>query len=359
MGGSDKPAAAEGASTYRQRRVPAFEGIRGLALLPIIYEHAALGTPLGPFALEIFFVLSGFLIGGILMDTVGTPGWFGRFFERRVRRIWPLYYVVLAVLVVSDPFVRIHSGLNPWLLAVLLGNIAPLLNSHHHRWGAILWSVSLEEQFYLLLPPIVALLRRSLLPFALVGLVVLSVVCRHEFAVTQTNEFCFMFPLCRLDGFSIGALAAWVVRYRPGWSRFATPLAIVAGALEAYAMHQGPLWERSIRVGDIGAIAWTDVAVWQTMSSLFAAGLVVALNGGQLAWARWLRAPLVYLGTISYGMYLFHGMVLEWAKTHLYLSPVKRFVWVALVTIVPATLSWFGMERRLLARGAPSTIAKG
>jgi peptidoglycan/LPS O-acetylase OafA/YrhL len=340
-----------------QRRVVALDGIRGVCVLPIVYMHAARGTSLGPLALEVFFVLSGFLIGGILLDTVGTPGWARRFYLRRTLRVWPLYYLAVAILLLTDPFVQRHSGLNPWLVATFLANIAAIVSPHHERWGAILWSTAVEEHFYLLLPPIVALMKRRFLPVALLLLAASSIVCRHDLARTQSNEFCYAFTFCRLDGLGRGGLTPWMARGRPPGARLAPTVALVAGCLEAYTLSQGPLWERAVGTGATRSIAWMDVAIWQTMSTFAAGALILALDTGRLdLLGRALSVrPLRLLGRISYGMYIFHGMAIEIMNTHVHWPPLVRFGVVMITTLPVAAASWHWFERPLLSL-APSSI---
>jgi peptidoglycan/LPS O-acetylase OafA/YrhL len=340
-----------------QRRIVALDGLRGICVLPVVYQHAAKGTPLGPMALEVFFVLSGFLIGGILMDTVGARGWASRFLLRRTLRVWPLYYLAVAVLLLTDPFVLRRSGLSPWLLATFLANIAVMVSRHHERWGAILWSAAVEEHFYVLLPPVVALVKRSVLPAVLLLIATSSIVCRHELARRETNEVCYVFTFCRLDGLALGALTAWIARERPALARHAPIVALVAASLAMYATTQGTLWERAVETGTTHSISWMDVAVWQTMSSVGAAALILSLDAGRLdLLARVLRlGPLPWLGRISYGMYIFHGMVIEILNTHVHWPPIVRFVVVMIATLPVAVASWRWLERPLLSL-APSSI---
>lgn len=341
------------------RRIPAFDGIRGLALLFVICNHCALVPALGPLGVEIFFALSGFLIGGILLDTVGTPGWAWRFYSRRTLRIWPLYYVALLVLVVTDPFVHDRAGMNFGLLAVFLGNVA-VLAPNVHRWGGVMWTVAVEEHFYLLVPAIVALVRRSWLPFVITAIAALSVACRYYVSGHYDHLVAYAITPCRLDGLALGVLGAWVVRNRPQWSRFMPPVAVVAFALEAYTLWTGPpMWERSGNRYVGYHITWETVAFWQMLSTFGTVAVLIAIHEGRMRWFERLLSIRVlrFYGTISYCAYLFHGLFIEIVNTHVLLPPPLRFLVVLAPSTALATLSWRYFEKPLLSR-APSSLAE-
>src|SRR5437899_698335 len=200
VGRSPRRGVRAGASEEAQARgdqMPVLDGLRGVAILLVILNHA-IAWPLQPattrvdavvgvvayagwMGVDLFFVLSGFLISGILLDTRGQPGWWPNFIARRALRIFPLYYGALTVLFVLLPCLVRCSNTElvtlqenqRWywtytvnLLAALThGRGTPLYTAH-------LWSLSIEEQFYLIWPLIVWACRpRTLLRVA--GLAVL------------------------------------------------------------------------------------------------------------------------------------------------------------------------------------------
>jgi peptidoglycan/LPS O-acetylase OafA/YrhL len=224
-------------ATLSSRHVASLDGLRGIAVLIVLLHHLAAGSlpnaPLGWHlvrnvlylgwsGVDLFFVLSGFLITGILLDTKDASNYFQSFYARRVLRIFPLYYLVLTAIVLLS-----YGSHGWWLNSVLpsphdrpfyfayLNNWLPL-----ERQGSIIghfWSLAVEEQFYLVWPLGVWLLpRRRVLPVALlVGVVaplILRVVLATQFVPSSrwgTNT------LTRgLDPLLMGAVLACLVRQR-------------------------------------------------------------------------------------------------------------------------------------------------
>src|SRR4051812_8053988 len=169
---------------------PGLDGLRGLAILMVMILHFGGTTEQGMSGLnlwfsritgagwcgvDLFFVLSGFLITGILYDAKGTPGGLRNFYARRVLRIFPLYYATLIVLFVILPLlapgpnpgldkVALHQG---WLWLYLSNFAAVFIGDHTFAAGLVqaghFWSLAIEEQFYLVWPLIVLTLRRETL----------------------------------------------------------------------------------------------------------------------------------------------------------------------------------------------------
>ena len=152
-----------------RRHIAQLDGLRGLAVLLVLLAHSAIAftrvpslkwiDSYGSLGVQLFFVLSGFLITGILLDSKGTPYFFRNFFVRRGLRIYPLYYALLGFVVFSGVVHR--HGVHWWPYILYLSNFfggitqpAPL---------GVAWSLAVEEQFYLLWPFIVSVLSlRSL-----------------------------------------------------------------------------------------------------------------------------------------------------------------------------------------------------
>lgn len=158
--GTDRPIAAG--------HLLPLDGVRGLAILMVICSHAfesnynsggflirTIGHVLfyGFFGVDLFFVLSGFLITGILYDSVNDRGYFRKFYARRALRIFPLYYGVLAVCLLLTRPLHLHWGDMGWLLAFYLQNLHPMKIMSFSPGAPIglfhFWSLAVEEQFYL------------------------------------------------------------------------------------------------------------------------------------------------------------------------------------------------------------------
>lgn len=314
---SPRPAPSVPASA----RVDALDGLRGVAVLSVVVMHAALlglamssmggeaeagllrgylsVALLGWCGVDLFFVLSGFLITGILVRSVGRPHYFRNFYARRALRIFPLYYAVLVLLL----FVLERGVTSP---AERLSYFLYYQNLYFATWGhlqqdparTITWSLAVEEQFYLLWPAVVAWLApRRLVAFCFVtigGAIGVRLLLVHS----GCKDAYFLTP-CRLDALAAGALLALSPR-PPAWCG-TVGLLVGATGLYALAIAGGSSLPDSPLMQGFGLLAALLFAV---------GGLVSALGQGWLArccrW-RWLRS----LGCYSYCIYLTHWLVLE------------------------------------------------
>src|SRR2546426_3790254 len=196
------PATVVGAPA-RGDHMPALDGLRGFAMLLVFLNHA-IALPLEPAttridaavhviaygagwtAIDLFFVLSGFLITGILLDTQGQPRWWPNFVVRRVLRIFPLYFGALTVLFVllprlvhwSEPQFDTLQANQTWYWTYTVNLLTALTHGRGTPLGtAHFWSLSIEEQFYLIWPLIVWACK----PRALLRLVALALVAGLAF----------------------------------------------------------------------------------------------------------------------------------------------------------------------------------
>lgn len=307
------------------RSVPALDGIRGLAILAVLFhqliiDRATSSSELARFmvpvqagwvGVELFFVLSGFLITGILLDTRAADNRWSSFFMRRCLRIFPPYYFVLAVLfwVVPRVFVLPHSLLMQfqhqswyWLYianwAVIWGNtISPL---------APYWSLSVEEQFYLVWPLLVFTIEQRNLIRGCILAACTALTLRIGLVFAHVNpEIVYEGTFTRMDALTVGALTAIVVRRHDFLARILPQLprfvAVTSVAVLAVALVSGG-FARTNRVtltlGHSVLIPW------------FACWILVALRdsvqgfgrvGAFLSWA-----PLRLFGKHSYVIYLIH-----------------------------------------------------
>jgi peptidoglycan/LPS O-acetylase OafA/YrhL len=301
--------------------IPALDGLRGLAIAGVLACHfgnawpgagpldraVRAATDLGWTGVDLFFVLSGFLITGILVDSVGAPGWWRGFLVRRALRIFPLYYLALALFGLFGPALGL---VDPWTFGrwgawywAYLGNWA-----YAARQGipalSHFWSLAVEEQFYLLWPLVVLAARGRRLLAVTAGLVLLSPALRAWIVHGSGWPVgtAFRVTLGRLDGLAMGALLAVLLR-APGaraWVARAWPWAAALGAAGFLAlaaplgfdMHRAPLevWSHSLLAVAFGGV------------------LVGAIFGGWLPRAL-AAAPLRALGKVSYGVYVWHYFI--------------------------------------------------
>ena len=374
-------------ATGGHARVPALDGLRGIAvLLVMVYHFSYAGSfssspvdaayarvsGVGWMGVDLFFVLSGFLITGILYDSRGREGYFSSFYARRVLRIFPLYYAfVLLVLPVAalvgtpDPahtLGRLHEHLGWYLgygvnfmLTFYGGWKADILSTSH------LWSLAVEEQFYLLWPPLVLLLSRRALIRTSAALAVAALLVRVGLLLGGAGEVAaFVLPFARMDALLLGGLVALGVRELGSvapLARRAPDVLAVSGVVAVATLASAPARTSY-------ASPWVQTVGYSAIAVFFAALLVTALAApAGSRWARLLRAPsLATLGKYSYALYVFHPMVMMtlqavgWGPGRfaglggtVQLGVHLGFTaFAALVSLAVAWLSWNLLERRFL-----------
>jgi len=358
--------------------VPALDGLRGVAVLLVLafhfahidgeggtVERALLGAARSGWAgVDLFFVLSGFLITGILLDARGTTGYFRAFYLRRVLRIFPLYYAYLAILFfllpALFPALEVKGATQGWLWTYL-GNILFAREGGFQAspYTGHFWSLAVEEQFYLLWPFLVWLLPRRRLAVLCVGLVAGAFVLRFAIHRTTFNATAaYVLTPARMDALAMGALVAIAMREPAWWPRvrLGAPwvLSAAAGAVAAVWVGQGGLFG-----GDPVVQVWA----FGPIAAGFAALLVLAVDGnGGSPLSRGLTRPgLRAAGKYSYGLYVLHypvllaleaaGLTSAMLAGRLggRLAGVAAFVAIAgAVTFAGALLSWDLLEKRFL-----------
>lgn len=311
-------------SAAEETRVPALDGVRGIAILLVMAHHFAQHllprhpidqvvlsvTRAGWIGVDLFFVLSGFLITGILYDTRQARNYFRSFYARRILRIFPLYYAALAVMFVLPRLVGIdvldHTNSHwPWYW-LYVSNVLTATDGWNSRFVAHFWSLAIEEQFYLVWPLLVFLLPRRWLLGLCGGMIVVAAVMRGLLydagAGTTAN---FTFTLTRADALAMGAGVALLMRSPrgPAYLRrlapwvcgFALPAAVIA--LWSSGGVAWDMWGPPGQVGGYTIIALASAAVvaWSVTSP------------GQAPLNRFFGSrSLGFLGKYSYAMYVIH-----------------------------------------------------
>src|SRR3954469_17134562 len=214
--------------------LPVLDGLRGIAILAVIVYHYAfelqhghgLGGAIyellhqGRHGVDLFFVLSGFLITGILLDTRESPRYFRTFYARRILRIFPLYFFYLAaVALLLTRWWTSHFGYNPWAGVSFWPYFLYFENfKSHHMFNDLflghLWSLAVEEQFYTVWPLLVALMPRRLLGWTAMGFVCFAVIYRFCMVgkSLEVSFFVNTFTVASLDSLALGALTAMLLR---------------------------------------------------------------------------------------------------------------------------------------------------
>ena len=355
----DAPSAsgpAAGAGT----RIPPLDGLRAFAVLLVILQHtvpvAVVQAGLfgvGIYGVRLFFVLSGFLIPGILMQSrdvqvprEGLGAALRTFFARRALRIWPLYYLVLLVAVLFDAH-GFDADL-PWHF-LYLSNFRIAENGHWHPLGP-LWSLSVEEQFYLVWPFVVLLTPPRRLPAVLIGTVALGLVSRVGLALlgdTVVDDMrATIYPTSALDSLALGGLLAWHVATHPSaalWRARVCGWCGVAGGvvLATVLLLSGtPAARMSQHVGEgLGAAL---VSLWLVERA--------ARQVRHGAWGILWMKPHVAVGAVSYGVYLYHALfialvhklpALFWMTVPPYNAIFPHVVLVVSLSLAFASWRWF------------------
>jgi peptidoglycan/LPS O-acetylase OafA/YrhL len=342
------------AGQFQTGRILELDSLRGLAALAVVIFHTnSSWLPFGWAAVDLFFVLSGYLITAIILSHGDSPGFLGRFYVRRGLRTWPVYYLVIAAICLASPLLKrpcLWSSL-PFTLTYTqgLGRIWSTANEPFSPYLAHTWSLAIEEQFYVFWPALLLLVgRRYIVPLAIVC-VACSVIARSQGV---------WWDLCsRSDGLILGGLLAAAradrgksASSRSVYSVFSTAIPLGAAAAFIY----------------LGALALSagiqpDVLLpSHPASTLLAFNLLwlgvihAVLERSESRSIRLLRLPpLVHLGQASYGLYLYHfpvlAILLEITRELGFMGKVYpvRIVSIGL-SIVLAGLSWRFVEQPIL-----------
>jgi peptidoglycan/LPS O-acetylase OafA/YrhL len=345
------------------KRIPQLDGLRGVAIaLVLTYHYLAFantfGAPrffrplfwvfsLGWSGVDLFFVLSGFLIGGILLDARGSSNYFRVFYTRRVCRIFPLYFAFLALAFFASRFSPLRL---PWHWYLLFAQ--NFWMAAHQSLGSSsifpTWSLAVEEQFYLLLPALIYFVKPSRLPWFLGAGIVLAPLIR---AAIYLKDPASIFPAyvllpCRMNALLMGVAAAYLFRQPEIWNAIRSrrrqlwlALEVLTG-LSVFLLFHPTVDEPLERLAgfDFFAVLYTVILVL----SLTDDGLGKALRN------RW----LVGLGGIAYCVYLIQQPIFELMRRLVGAHDGVLTATLALpVIIIIAKISWKWFERPFVQLG--------
>ena len=342
------------------QRFAQLDALRALAVVSVVASHTLdlkrhPWAQSGGYGVQLFFVLSGFLITGILIRArsgaetleVSRGSVLQAFYIRRFLRIFPIYYLTVAV-VATLGIANMRSEF-PWHLAYL-SNWHLALQGHWNEGGTShFWSLAVEEQFYLIWPLVVLMLPRRALPWSILAMIVIG-------------------PLTRI---SLEGLGMW-----PDGASIVTPSALDSlglGCLLAYARHAGlgerwatirrflPLIAASIFILGRVYAGYSEPETIDNLASSLWFPLVALwlVDRASLGFKGWLGAalqsrPLTYIGTISYGIYLFHALVVPVMRDlerrlgfdlAIPEAGPGQFVGVMAISVAAAALSWTVFEQ--------------
>ena len=317
-------------------RMPALDGLRGLAIAVVMIHHflpydnqptSSIGkfffflASTGWCGVDLFFVLSGFLITGILLDAKGTPHYFRNFYARRTLRIFPLYYAVLAGVFLLAPRIWPRAFAAPDLAALLhrqgwlwtytlnwpITRYPNGLDLFHGGWLFLspYWSLAVEEHFYLIWPAVVYCCSRRALLWVCGGCIAGSLLVRLELFHLGNEWGIYMFTPSRVDALAIGGGIAAALRIGSPWlrdlSRHLTWLPFALAAVWLWSVWRDPLRDRIFAV----TVGYLLIAL------LFAALLLRCVTAPAGAPIRRVFENhfLGLLGQYSYGLYVYHVLL--------------------------------------------------
>jgi len=359
------------------KRIAELDGLRGLAIAFVLWHH--LVDPFLPLGaahwlgwvqaagnlawagVDLFFILSGFFIGGILIDHRESPRLARVFYLRRALRILPLFYLTLLVALtlawadwgVSSP------DFAPWVYGLFLSNVGLALQNHWEAFlMSVLWSLAVEEQFYLIAPWVVRAISPTRLPALLLGLILGAMVLRAglKWHYPDLQVAIHVLTPLRMDALAWGALVAWAVRApaaRPFFQRLQATwrfwLLCCAALLLALTANRAAI-----------GTAMQAYLGYTVISMSFALLVAVTVTVQPRRLRQFLSLPaLTHLGRHSYFVYLWHVIIglnlIKWLGGPDFVLNSPAGLLVVLVGIGAtwwaAVVSWKHFESPLLKLG--------
>jgi peptidoglycan/LPS O-acetylase OafA/YrhL len=355
------------------QHLKSLDGIRGIAVLLVMsfhghYFHA------GWIGVQIFFTLSGYLITGILIKDRGASfrDFAGRFYWRRTLRIFPLLYVFLLFVAAVHALCGVPAAFAsdwPWLVT-FTANFGRMRDQDLGLFFVHLWSLAVEEQFYLIWPLLVYFLPPRAFRWTVVGVLLFAPVVRLAlfqgllglgYDAQYAGKGAYVLPFTQFDAFAAGAaIPLWGLdrlRHAGRWFLIGVGVAAVAGL---YVLIEGYFWGGGAFVGSLGYAmflidSYEYVWGYSLINTLSMLGIICALQ--RVGPARLLEnGPLVWAGKVSYGIYVYHlplllagEFLMEWLGIGLRgaVRPAFFAVWVVIVMLVSgASFRW--LERPFL-----------
>ena len=334
-----------------RKRIPELDGLRALAIIAVFVGHA-LKVRMMWIGVDLFFVLSGFLITGILLDApkVSFRSYIAHFYERRVRRILPPYLMILVFmsLLFGTAWMRhwyLYFGLMNYLGYFWRETAFPSL--------APLWSLAVEEQFYLVWPVVVFFVGMRRLPRVLLACIVLTPLLRAACTPWLSHQpfdtyhwVIYKGAPFRCDCLATGALMTFVWRAHAEKIKRYGYLGLIPAALTPPVMLL--LNRHFVGFSTYGTSVFANIVIYEISLCAVTGVLLWALSGRFTSLLT--VAPMRWLARLSYSFYLVHEGMLELFARYLH-SAAAIALAAATVSLVYAELSWRFVERPILHGG--------
>lgn len=348
-----------GQATLQADRVhyPALDGLRGLAiLLVVVYHNFGFINVFffGWLGVDLFFVLSGFLITDILLKTVGKKGYLKNFYIRRVLRIFPLYYLCLILFLIVLPQTTIQLDVQyyvdhqVWLWTYLQNWIYTFQSPGQTNALNHLWSLAVEEQFYLLWPLAVLIIRKPGYLLLFISLVLVAVLgLRLLVWINQISDLAYfnLYTFTRIDGLCIGCMIALLQRVKSNFLERNKAIIVLCFA----GLNFGFFFVNRRYQFSFPYLAFAGYTTFAMMFGLLVNEAVTRQS--KLINLLFNNPLLKFFGKISYGFYVFHWPVylllfpylLPWISK-LTNGTLVQFLVSVVATIAAIVISWLSYQ---------------
>ncbi len=347
------------------------DAIRGIAILQVVAWHylvpslnhhgstvsllLSASLNLTWTGVDLFFVLSGFLIGGILMDNRQASNMFSVFYARRVLRILPLYLLTIAL------FQAFGSPDSLWPYLTFTQNFVWAADGHWGpMWTGVTWSLAVEEQFYLVLPLIIWWTRPKFLPIVLLALCATAPIARWLCAhwLYSSHYASYLLMPCRMDALFGGVLVAWFVRHQQSADRdtwlYAATIVLGIGLIIMLCTGQQDLSTFMITIGYTWIAAFYASILLLTGSArstvILAKARIQEHPTRTLSDGNAIQYPFRILGLGAYAVYLLHQPLLS-ILTRFGIRWSLTLLLAACATLAASWFSWRFIEQPCIAFG--------
>ena len=340
---------------FRLKQFPALDGVRGIAALMVIFFHYFIAVHpstqllsfikkiavFGQTGVSLFFVLSGFLITRILLNSKEDNNYFKNFYARRSLRIFPLYFLFLIFYFYVVPLlVEVNNNASGWFYWVYLQNVAMTFNLDNY--GPLhFWSLAVEEHFYMFWPFIVYFF--DLNKIFISGLILIIISFCLRFYLTSINFETFYFTFTRMDDLVLGTFLA--ILEKKNFLGVRSKKIFAYTLIFLFILNLVP-W----LFIDLISHFWLQVFKYPLIASFYFAliGYLISDMGSKTSTFfkfSWLR----FSGKISYGLYVYHPVVFMLGAKYVHLNNVFiDFSVLVLLTFILSTLSFYIFENQFI-----------